>query len=255
MKVYLDLVILLNFGFDFLLLLTTGIVLKRGVRMRKIILGSLVGALSILTLFISINSFTLFLIKVVISIFMVLISFGYKNIKYTLVNLLYLYFISIILGGFLYYLNIQFSYKQVGLVFINNGFSINYIFLIILSPIILYIYIKQNRRIKNIYNNMYDVRIIKEGITYNYKGFIDSGNNLIDPYTHKPIIIIHDNNLEGNILVPIRTLNGNSMLKCFKANVFINNIEVHCLVGISPKSINIDGVDCLINNRLGEYIC
>jgi len=255
MKIYLDLVFLLNFGFDFLLILTLNIVLKRRVKIRRILLSSIVGALSIFTLFITISSITLFLIKVIISIFMVLIAFGFKDIKYTFINLVYLYFISIILGGFLYYLNLEFSYENVGLIFINKGFSINYIILIILSPIVLYFYVKQNRRMKNIYNNMYDVRIIYKNKTYNYTGFIDSGNNLVDPYTRKPIILVYDKRLSGNILVPISTIDGSSMLKCFKAKVFINNREVKCLVGISEEKINIDGVSCLINNRLGEYIC
>ena len=84
---------------------------------------------------------------------MVLITFNFKNIRYTLKNLFYLYITSVVLGGFLYFLNIEFSYKQVGLVFYHNGLSINFIVLIIASPIILFAYVKQAIYLKNNYSN------------------------------------------------------------------------------------------------------
>ena len=83
MKIYLDKVFFLNFAFDFILLLTVSILLRRNVKIKKIMLGALIGGLSIFVLFIRVNSFELFLIKLLISIFMILISFGYKSIKYT----------------------------------------------------------------------------------------------------------------------------------------------------------------------------
>ena len=58
---------------------------------------------------------------------MLLVTFGIKDRSYFIKNFLYLYIISIILGGFLYYLNLEFSYKNVGIVFFHNGYSINFI--------------------------------------------------------------------------------------------------------------------------------
>ena len=86
MKIYVDLVLFLNFFFDFLLLLATSLILKRYVKIKKIFLGALIGSLSIFLLFVSIISFTLFLIKILISILMILTCFGYKTIKYTIKN-------------------------------------------------------------------------------------------------------------------------------------------------------------------------
>ena len=143
MKIYIDLVLLLNFGFDLLLLFSVAIILRRQTTLKKLLLSSTVGSITILSMFIELNSFLLFIIKIIISLLMVYITFGYKNIKYTLKNLFYLYTSSIILGGFLYFLNLQFSYKNKGLVFYFNGLSINVIVLIILSPTIIYLYTKQ----------------------------------------------------------------------------------------------------------------
>ena len=101
MKIYVDLIILLNFFLDFLLLLSVSLILKRNARFIRILFGALIGGLSILSLFFNFNSFTLFIFKVFISILMIFISFGFKDFKYTLNNFIYLYLLSIILGGFL----------------------------------------------------------------------------------------------------------------------------------------------------------
>ena len=48
MTIYIDIVIILNFIFDMMLLLVVNITLKRGVGIRRIILSSLVGEISII---------------------------------------------------------------------------------------------------------------------------------------------------------------------------------------------------------------
>jgi len=255
MKVYLDLVMILNFFFDFILLLSVSILLRRNVSVYKILLGSFVGGLSILYLFININSLQLFIFKIIISIIMVLISFGYKSLKYTFKNLLYLYTASIILGGFLYFLNIEFSYKNVGLIFINNGLSINVIFLIIFCPIIIYIYVKQGIWLKTNYSNYYKVEIYFKDKKYSLNAFLDTGNTLVDPITKKPVILI-DKKIEYDkySYIPYKTITNNGLIKCIKADkVKINGIfKNKVIVGLLDEKIKIDGIDCLLNKKIME---
>ena len=52
MKIYLDYVFFINFIFDFILLFTTKVLLKRNVKIKRIILGSFIGTFSIFILFI-----------------------------------------------------------------------------------------------------------------------------------------------------------------------------------------------------------
>ncbi len=52
---------------------------------------------------------------------------------------------SVILGGFLYLLDVEFSYKREGLIFYFNGLSINYLLLLILGPLILGLYIYEHK--------------------------------------------------------------------------------------------------------------
>ena len=259
MKIYVDLVLLLNFAFDLILLLTVSILLRRNAPINRIIMGSFIGSLSVLLLFININSFTLFIFKFIISVFMVIITFKFKNIKYTFRNMFYLYISSIVLGGFLYYLNNVFSLKNEGIVFYNNGLSINYIVLIIFSPVILYVYIRQGIKLKNNYNNYYNISYIYDNKKYNFTGFLDSGNHLI--YKKRPVILINKKDFkinfnENNIyLVPYKTIDKNSFIRCIKLNeIYIKNIGVrkNVYVGIIDEVINIDGIDCILHYKLLE---
>ena len=60
---YLDLVFFINFFFDSILLFSVALILKRQTNLKKILLGSLFGTVSIFCLFIRLSSVSLFLIK------------------------------------------------------------------------------------------------------------------------------------------------------------------------------------------------
>lgn len=261
MKIYVDLVLVLNFVFDTLLLLTVSYVLKRNVKSLRIILGALVGSLSTLLLYININSLELFIYKMILSILMVIISFSYRNIKYTIKNLSYLYITSIILGGFLYFLNISFSYKNEGLIFYNNGLSINFIFLLIISPIILKLYQNQAKELKNNYSNYYKVDIYLDDYLIKTSAYLDTGNKLVDPYLKRPVLIlnkkkmIYDINQFKMVLVPYKTISDTGLLKCVIAksiNIKGVGIRKNVLIGISSEEIKINGVDLILNTKILE---
>lgn len=257
MKIYIDLLILLNFILDFLLLMGVGIILNRQTNLKKILISSIIGSVTIISLFFSISSFSLFLIKLIISIIMVIVTFGYRDIYYTLKNLFYLYTISIILGGFFYYINIEFN-----LLLNTNGIVLNFIILLLCSPIVIYFYIKQIKDIKLNYNNYYNIDVyLKNGKIIELTAFLDTGNKLIDPYKRRPIILINKDklgvnfNIENCLLVPYDTVDNHGLLKCLVPDkIYIHNVGIrnNFLIGISEEKIKIDGVDCILNKMLLE---
>ncbi len=262
MKIYIDLLFFINFAFDFLLLLTTSIILKRNASINRILISSFIGGLSLLVLFININTIELFIFKIIISILMIIVAFSYKNIRYTIKNLLYFYTSSIVLGGFLYYLNIEFSYKHEGIIFYHNGLSINYIILIILSPIILYLYIRQFKSFKTYYNKYYEIKIyLDNNKIISATAYLDTGNTLCDPYFNYPVILlnkkkmIYDINEFGMILVPYKTITEENILNCIKVKrIDIKGVGIKekVLLGLIEDNIKIDGIDCILNNKLME---
>lgn len=248
MTVYIDLVCIINFIYDFLILLTVSFTLKRNRKIYYYILSSLIGVLSIFLLFLKINNIILFLLKILISIIMVIVAFGYKSIKYTISNIIYFYMTSIILAGFLYLIKGN-----------SSNFNLNYIVLLIIGPIILFIYYKSNKKLKNTYSDYYKIKIVFDNIEYNLVSFYDNGNILKDPISRKSIIIVENNRLEkiynirSPVYVPVITVKGTHLMKCFKPSyIILNDKKIYnYLIGESSIKFS-DGVECLLNKSLKE---
>lgn len=258
MTIYLDLVFFINFFFDFILLTATKYILKQSVKIYRLILGSLVGSFSILLLFLNINSFELFLFKIIISIMMILISFG-KNDFFK--NYLYFYIISIFLGGSMYFLNYTFSSKNKGLIFFSNGLSINFIVMIILSPIIIYYYVKEYKRYKNTITNCYCVELCINHKKYNLKGYLDTGNTLSDPYKKRGVVLLNLDRFKvkksNNIIyVPYKTITSHGVIECFRVDkIIINHKEfTNLLIGNTKNLFQLENADCILPNMIREEL-
>ena len=252
MKIYLDLIFLINIWYDFLILLSVSLLLKRNIKLKRIFLGSLFGSLTFLIIFIDLNNYILIIYKIIISILMSIITFSYKDIKYTISNISYFYLISIILGGSIYLLNDSFITNN-SLVIKNN--LINYLFLIIISPIIIYIYLNQTKKLKNNYSNYHKVDIIYKNKLYHLNGYLDTGNNLIDPYKKRKIILVKLNiNYDDTSIIytPYESLNNIGIVKCLKIDkLFVDKKEFNnYLIGLSNDKFRIDGINCILHNSM-----
>lgn len=240
MKMYIDLFFIFNFIIDFIITLSVSIILKRKSSYIRMILSSLLGGFSSLLLFTSLNKI---LIEIISIILMVVISFGYKGIRYVIKNILYMYILSTLLGGIIYLFNIK----------VSNNVFLSYLIIIIIAIEVMVLYIKENKKMKNIYNNYYKVDIyFKSNDKLSLIGFVDTGNNLYDPYKKRPIILISNKYYRNDnfILVPYHTLSGNGLLKCIKPDIiFIEGIgyKGNVLVGFSDSPNLIDGIDVILH--------
>lgn len=238
--IYIDELIMLNFIIDFLILKTTSSILKLNTKTSRLIISSIVGEISLLYLFVSFNNIELTLFKLLIGVIMNLISFGYINLKDFIKNLLYFYMFSFFLGGTLYYLKIESLVK--------------YKYYILLIPIIMNILKKLTYNLKNIIKLRHKVTIyLKNGNVLYLNGYMDTGNTLVDPYTNKNVIIINKDIKEKFFLVPFKTIENSSLLKCFKPKkVYIDGIGERndIVVGVTNKKFN--GFNCLLNYNLME---
>lgn len=194
-------------------------------------------------LFTSINRLLLELITIIL---MITIAFKYKNIRYFLTNILYTYILSILLGGLIYLFNSK----------VTLNIYLNYLVIIILSIEVMTLYIKENKKIKSTYNNYYKVDIyFKDKEKISLIGFLDTGNNLYDPYKKRPIILVDKKYQKEDkfILVPYHTINGEGLLKCIKPEkVYIEKIgyKTNLLVAFSSSPSTINGVEVLLHKDL-----
>lgn len=243
MKMYIDLFFIFNVIMDYIIIMSTNILLKRRTNHIRMILSSLIGGISSLVLFTSLNKIVIEIVSIVI---MVLISFGYKGIRYLINNILYMYILSTLLGGIIYLFNIK----------VSNSMFLTYLIIIVISIEIMILYIKENKKMRSIYNNNYKVDIyFKDREKLSLIGFVDTGNNLYDPYKKRPVIIVHNKYIKEDkyILVPYHTINGNGLLKCIKPDIiFIDGIgyKGNVLIGFSDSFNFGDGVDVILHKDI-----
>lgn len=238
--IYIDELIILNFIIDFLILKTTSKILKLNVTTLRIILSSLFGEISLLYLFVNLNNLELTIFKLLIGVIMNLIAFSYNDLKEFIKRLIYFYMFSFFLGGTLYYLKIESLVK--------------YQYYLLLIPIIMNILKYFTYNLKNIISLRHKVTIyLKNGKVLYLNGYMDTGNTLKEPYSNKNVIIINKNINENFFLVPFKTIDNSSLIKCFKPKkVYIDGFgeRKDIVVGISNKKFK--GFNCLLNYNLME---
>jgi stage II sporulation protein GA (sporulation sigma-E factor processing peptidase) len=200
MTLYIDVIWLLNLCIDYLLIALTALVLKRRFNHIRMILAALFASLIVFLMFSPIAS--LFYepwMKFLYSGGIVLIAFGYKRFRYFIQGLLMFYFVAFMTGGGLFALHFFWQTELVildGMIEANSGYfgsGISWIFVVIGFPLIWFFskHRFEDIEVKQVqYDQLVDVDITISGYTFRSRGLIDSGNQLSDPLTKKPVMII-----------------------------------------------------------------
>ena len=252
--VYVDLLVIQDLIYNYVILLGTSLLLTRITNIKKIFLSSVIGTIPLIFIFLKTSNQLNFFISFIFSIIMSLITFSYKDIIYTIKNIFYMYSVSIFLAGGINLINVNLLPN------IEN-YILNVTILIIFAPIITYIYIKSINDYKNNYSNYYKVDIyLEDNEKITLSAFLDTGNKLMDPYKHRPIILINKKLIDTKdkkiLLVPYNTVNTNDLLQCIiPKKIYIHNIgyKTNFIIGLMDE-IAIDGVDCILNQKLLERI-
>ena len=258
MTIYVDYIFFINFLFDLILLYGINIILKRNASRTRLLLGSIFGGFTIFILFISINGFIYFFIKILLGVIMLLITFSFKSFKYTFTNFIYLILLSIILGGSLFFINNQLGNKSTGVILFTNGFNLNNIIVLLGSLLIIELYSYINKVYKNNVSNIYSVVLYNKDQVLKLNGYLDTGNNLYDPYFNKPIIILNKGIsilYDSFIMVPYNTISGEGLMKCiFCDKLYINDIgyKYNVLIGLSNDKFHLYDTDIILHKEMIE---
>ena len=238
--VYIEDIFILNFIIDYILLITCASLLKINIRKYRIIISCFIGESSMISIFVNLSNMLLLLLKIVICILMIIISYGYNDIKTFIKNIVYYYILNFFLGGLLFY-------------FKNNGL-IKYIYFLLLIPIFMKVYKYFSYNLKNILNVKYKVTIyLNNGKTLYLNGYMDSGNSLIEPYGNRKVIIINKKIKENYYFVPYNTIDNYSLIKCFNPKkVYIDGIGERNDISVGVVNKKFIGFNCLLNYKLLE---
>lgn len=249
MIIYLDIIFIVNFLFDLMILYTTSEILKLHTKITRLIIGSLVGSLTLICLFVKFNSLTLFLYKIIISIVIILVTFG-KN--YYLKKLYYFYFTSIILGGLIYLIKLEIDKNNTTLSFLKNNIILSILIYLVIAIVMLKSYLKQVNFFKIKRNMLHKVTIVINNKKYQYNGYIDTGNSLYDHIKKRPVLILYDKSFVSNktpLYVPFNTLDGRGIIPCIKIDeLYIDDKkqETTYLLGLANNKIKIKNVNANI---------
>jgi len=199
MEIYVDAVWALNFCLDFMLLLLTKALARDDTKTRRVILGAFIASLIVpITLFYP-NSFITSLIgKIIYSLLIIFCSFGFITIYRFSKLVLLFYFTTFAIGGGLVGLHFLFSnpisMSSSGFITYNNGYGdpVSWLFVFIGFPCVWYFTKKRmdkhaSEKIR--YDQLYSVSIKMKDKSFSTMGYIDSGNQLVDPLSKKPVII------------------------------------------------------------------
>lgn len=216
MVAYLDLIILLNWFFDCLLLYWSSLLIKRKVSLIRIAFGGAIGALFIAISFTSFYTLTnSVLAKLVVSLIMIFITFGYKRMKVYAKACLTFYFVTFLTGGILIGIHFLFSYQLIGgnmsYFYMTKSFGdpISWMFVIFGFPIT-WMYSKKvfaDMEVTQAFNQGIVTVVIKiKDQVIQCNGLIDTGNQLYEPLTNIPVMILSTNLLREKLPSDVENL-------------------------------------------------
>lgn len=247
MVIYLDVLIFENFIIDSFLLYVTSQLMKIKVKTGALALASLSGSLYAAAYLMNNKIFGFILFKLFFSFIMISITFRGGKIKKIICGTVILISLSMLLAGFCI-----FTVPTNDLYFYWNGISYKNILCgIMLTYILLWqtiYYIGEKKKVNSL---LYNVEIVSKYGRKVIKCFLDTGNNLREPVTKIPVILIYSNclkefniNQEDLVKIPYFTVGGfNSEINAFLADyikIYDKNetYEQKAFIGLSDTEIS-----------------
>lgn len=214
MYLYLDLIWLLNFAIDYLLLWLTAHIGRKAYKRWRLVLASAVGSSYILILFFPpLAEFYSFLTKCLLSVVIVYVAFGFGTVQQFIRSFFTFCFVSFLTGGGLlaihYMLNSQYQVMQGIVATQSSGYGdpVSWLFVLIGFPLLFWFSQRQwhqNERINLTSQILADVELYFDQSKVILKGIIDTGNKLYHPLNMKPVIVVEERSLK--FVVPSHVL-------------------------------------------------
>ena len=194
LTIYIDVVLVENLIMNYIILLATGIIMKIKIKHLRLIISSLIGAIyTILTYVITIQIYSNFLLKFILSMMIIYVAYNPPNVKKMWKYLIVFYLTSFVFGGAAFAL--IYIVKPQDILMKNGLFLGTYpLKNVVLAGIVGFISITTTFKIvknkitkKDIYK---EIKIEMDGKQIQLNAMLDTGNMLKDPITEKPVIVV-----------------------------------------------------------------
>lgn len=201
MTLYVDIIFMENVFMNSIILLATGIILKDSMKIVRNLIGSTIGALYAIIIYVSnIAIYSNIILKILLSFVIVYISFKPTNLKSFFKHVVIFYLTSFTFGGVAFAL--LYFVRPEDILYQNGVLIGTYpIKMILAGGILGFIIITiafKNIKSKLSKQDMFcDVKLKLEEKTLSFKAIIDTGNFLRDPISKAPVIIVEKETLKG----------------------------------------------------------
>jgi len=211
--VYLDIILLLNMAIDTLLLWFTAYFRKERVVWWRITLASLFGCMYLVFFFFpAFSSMYQWSVKLLFSIIMLWIAFGNRRLLVFTQNVIIFYFVAFVFGGGVfglqYFLAPQSEIVNGLVVTHNDGFGVGFkptLAILVIGFAMVFVLGKKSYRAiqepRRLETFLVDVVVSVAGEKVICRGLVDTGNQLHEPITRIPVMIMETNML-AHLLPP-----------------------------------------------------
>ena len=269
MIVYVDVLIALNLYINYFLVRSTAVIMKRGISRKRSVLASFAGAMgSLVILLPELPFFAVVLYKIALGSVIVLIMFGRQSTCNFAISALFFLIVNFSFGGIM--LALWTFAAPLGMVWSNGTAYFNIpIGAIIAFTAAAYCAVRLVGHIadKRLHcNKISAVTISANGCAVELRGLCDTGNELCDLFSGKPVVICRfeklaallpqsvtdyfDGKIPENLrIVPCRTLAAEALVPIFKAEIMIDGKAADGFVGVTKNDLG-DEVDCIFNPKI-----
>lgn len=198
MKIYADILVLENCLVNFFLLTLTMKCIKYKCKTSNLVISSFIGGIYTLVLVIpKLNILACLPFQLIVAYTMIRLVYGKTSIL-TLIKLVFIFLmITFTLSGICFLFAMKQNLCLLGNSFRIEKYSVKYIMLGIMIIYIIYSritdYVKDKLFVRN-FNFKIEFEIEKKKYTFN--GFLDTGNELIEPITNLPCILVEEKLIE-----------------------------------------------------------
>lgn len=210
MYIVLEYYLLENFIINFLILYSTKAVTKNKTPIKNIIIGTIFGTIYSLVFFYpSLLFLTRPMMKFILSLIIVKMSFNSKTIKGFYYDFLGFYIISFIFAGVIMGMSWNFKLPSSLLKKGNllDMFNMKYIIIGIIIAIFMIKIVFNYTHRKNMKKEyIYDVEIYFKDKFTKITALVDTGNSLIDPFSKKPVFVVELESIDEFLPIKIKDI-------------------------------------------------
>ena len=260
MIIYADILFILNLIITYILLISTALFFKIPIKRFRILLSSLLGGAYSLTILLNINIILNILFKILICIIIILISFGFCNLRSFIYESIVFLLLNFLLAGIVmalslikksdFYTDFLVSYINISPLVLIISSLISYIIINIFTR-----YILKRRQT----NNIYKVKLRIADKTYVLFGFCDSGNALTEPFSALPVCIVKQgiikdfDTIDLKRVIPFSSVGGDGIMYGVKGEIDINNSDyknISVYIVQASSGFNDSKYDIILNPQI-----